>query len=80
MATRPKKVPTQTVTFVADCEVYDHNNALEQSFKAGEVCELSPASARRWISRGKALAGEQAIDATTDAPDDATTDDSDAGK
>lgn len=43
------------VQFLADTEVRDHRGLVEQSFGAGEVVELSTASARRWIRRNKAV-------------------------
>ena len=54
MATAKK----QTVTFLEDVTVLDHNGEIEQSFKKGEAASLAPASARRWISRGKATEGK----------------------
>ena len=63
MPAQPKK---DTVTFNVDCVVLDHNGEVEQSFKAGQVAQLHPASARHWISRGKAVAGKAAADKPAD--------------
>ncbi len=46
----------KTVRFLRDEEVKDHNGVVVQSFRAGEVVELSIASARRWLRR---LAAEE---------------------
>ena len=42
------------VLFAEDTEIRDHLGRVEQSFRAGEVVELSTASARRWIRRNRA--------------------------
>jgi hypothetical protein len=42
------------IKFIEDCEVEAQGQVL-QSFKAGQVVELSHASARRWIRRNKAV-------------------------
>jgi hypothetical protein len=63
MAAKPKK---QTVTFTEAVEVRDHNNEIEQSFKAGQTIALEPASARRWITRGKASYGNGVVEPPAD--------------
>lgn len=42
------------IQFDEDREVRDHLGVVVQSFRAGEVVELSTASARRWIRRSAA--------------------------
>lgn len=46
-----------TVTFVRDEKVLDHNGQVVEDWKAGQVAELSKASAVRWIRRGAAVSG-----------------------
>jgi len=44
----------QKIKFLIDVEVKDHNKKVEFSAKAGEVVELSNASAERWLRRNVA--------------------------
>lgn len=45
------EVATRTVRFLEDREVRNHNNEVEQAFKAGKAYPLPEASAARWVSR-----------------------------
>lgn len=47
-------VQKKTVEFIDDVVILDHNKEVDQSFKAGQVIELSRLSAERHIRRGKA--------------------------
>ena len=51
----------QTVTFVEPVALVDHNKELEFKAFAGDVIALSPASAERWVKRGKAVMGDHKI-------------------
>lgn len=42
------------IRFLEDREVKDHNGLVVESFRAGEVVELSTTSARRWLKRNAA--------------------------
>lgn len=54
---RKQNLPKKPITFTEDVSVLDHNGDVEVSFKAGQVVELSYASANRWIKRQKAIIG-----------------------
>lgn len=41
------------IKFIEDCSI-EAQGEIEQSFKAGEVAELSMSSARRWLRRNLA--------------------------
>jgi len=43
------------IQFTEDREVRNHLGVVEQSFRAGQVVELSTASARRWLRRHAAF-------------------------
>jgi len=45
----------QKVKFLVDVSVVDHEGKVEFKAKAGQVKELSAASARRWIKRNMAV-------------------------
>lgn len=42
------------VRFTQDCEMRDHNDIVAVSFTSGQVADLTPDQARRWIRRDKA--------------------------
>lgn len=65
--TRKPAAKGETVTFIEAVEVRDHNGDIEQAFKAGEVVDMNPASAQRWISRGKAVAGKTTVAKATES-------------
>jgi hypothetical protein len=50
------------VRFTEDKDVRDHLGRVVQSFRAGQVVELSAASARRWLRRHAAVEVQGAAD------------------
>lgn len=68
------------VKFLTDRTVLDHLGGVDQSFHAGQVVELSDASAQRWIRRAVAVevhgtgstssSPEHVISAKTSTPND----------
>lgn len=55
------------VKFLEACHVKDENNAITDSFDADKTYSLEPASAKRWVRRGKAEFTSEAEEAKAEA-------------